>query len=68
VLALAGEEKAAKPAEGEKAGCKGKGGCGAAHKKGDKKKEAKAGAEAAAEKPADKPADKKAEEKPPAAK
>lgn len=60
-LALAGEDKAVKPAEGEKAGCKGKGGCGA-HKKDAKKKDAK-GAETA-----EKPADKKAEEKPPAAK
>jgi hypothetical protein len=67
-LALAGEDKAAKPAEGEKAGCKGKGGCGAGHKKGAKKKEAKAGAEAAADKPAEKAAEKKAEEKPSAAK
>jgi hypothetical protein len=63
-LALAGEDKAAKPAEGEKASCKGKGGCGAAHKKADKKKDAaKAGSETA-----EKPAEKKAEEKPPAAK
>ena len=62
-VAFAGEDKAAKPAEGEKAGCKGKGGCGGAHKKGAKKKDAKP-----AEAPAGEGAEKKGEEKAPAAK